>query len=67
MLGDGFALVNPSYLTVEEDDWKTVCRKTARTFDEGELEIEHGQVHEALSDERDRNRYALMKMGIGWV
>jgi len=25
-------------------------------FDEGELEIEHGEAREALSDERDRNR-----------
>ena len=34
-------------------------------FDEGELEIEHGEAREALPDERDRNRYVLMKMGIG--
>ena len=29
-------------------------------FDEGELEIEHGLAREALSDERDKNRYVLM-------
>ena len=34
-------------------------------FDEGELEIEHGYARAALSDERDRNRYVLMEMGIG--
>ncbi len=34
-------------------------------FHKGELEIEHGSAREALSDERDRNRYVLMKMGIG--
>ncbi len=30
-------------------------------FDEGELEIEHGEAREALSDERDKNRYAKPK------
>jgi len=34
-------------------------------FDEGELEIEHGYARVALSEERDRNRYVLMEMGIG--
>ena len=34
-------------------------------FDEGALEIEHGEAREALTDERDRKRYVLIKMGIG--
>ena len=34
-------------------------------FYKGELEIGHGSARDALPDERDRNRYVLMEMGIG--
>ena len=43
---------------------KPCARKLHARFDGGELEIEQGKAREALSDERDRYRYVLMKMGI---
>jgi len=43
---------------------KPCAGKLHARFDEGELEIEHGLAREALSDERGRYRYVLMKMGI---
>ena len=44
-----------------ENLWKKIIGKPYSgklnvRFDEGELEIEHGEAREALSDERDRNR-----------
>ena len=38
---------------------KPCAGKLHARFDEGVLEIEHGWASEALSTERDRNRYAL--------
>ena len=39
---------------------KPYSGKPQARFDAGELEIEHGEAREALSDERDRNRYVFM-------
>ncbi len=46
---------------------KPCAGKLHARLDEGELEIEQGKAREALSDERDRYRYVLIKTGIDQI